>query len=314
MERERVTEAKIRGRWLEFLDLSGSKKRLQLPFGHGLRLNEHVIYLERIGGRHNTLLAVQKRHHLTPTCLSPTFSRSNVISHPLTGAKVRMQFRLALSDLERSQALQVIEREHYLIAPVRGMQLICSFTDKKDEKTIRKWGFDRLRKASREIDPAVEYKKPGQVVGVAVLDTLYHGNPKDGRSEFANNVLRTTKWREWPRNKIVQKLRLSWGSRFAIDAPFQGLGIGTLLAKQLKTVARHYRMPAADFLEVITTEPKDRGARDHNFLLQAGYHLSSKPMKSGRLRQLNFKTGDYDEISAVKRYYFVDLRHEKSGI
>ena len=86
------------------------------------------------------------------------------------------------------------------------------------------------------------------------------------------------------RDEILEKMRIAWASRFAVDLPYQGLGLGTVLATHLKKVARYYHAPSADFLEVITTTVKESPlpvAKD--FLIRADYRKLEAPMRSGSL-------------------------------
>lgn len=310
MEKRRLTDVRIYDRWLQFSDAGQNKRKIRLPFGHGVRVGDYSFFSAKYRNIER-IVAAPRGSRVTPTQLSPSFERTSVIAHPVTGSKVQLKFRVAVADLERFRARQVIEREHYLVATGRGMLLVCSFVDEEDHKSIRRWGIENLRKAHISVDPAVAHSQLRGIVGVAVLDALYHGNPKDGRAEFANAALGTSRWRDtWTRAEIVQKLRLAWASRFAVEAPYQGLGLGTLLARYLKIVARHYRAPAANFIEVITTEEKDAAFGSNNFLISAGYQQAPEPLKSGPLRVLNFESGDYENVRAVKKYYFADLRDD----
>jgi hypothetical protein len=137
---------------------------------------------------------------------------------------------------ERSQALQVIERCHYLEPPLRGMIVACKFVDQNTQREIRK-----KARATDFIDPWSEawHDKPGGIVGCAVLDTLYHGNPLGRREipEISKTDLRSLLrsagadeliWSQISRVKLLERFRISWASRFAVDAPYRGLGLSTL--------------------------------------------------------------------------------------
>jgi len=207
----------------------------------------------------------------------------------LKGKSVKVRIWVVLSDLDRLRARQLIEREHYLMPTSRGLFLVCGIEN------------DEARLGPK-------------IIGVAVLDALMHGNPKLGHSQFATDTLGTDAWLNWPRNKIVEKLKLAWASRFAVHSDYQGCGIGTRLASHLKAVAREFRMPPANFIEVITTERKltgkkgEEAASQGNFLVQAGYVRMDTPLKSTPLRLLNLKTGYMDPVSARKYYYYADIR------
>jgi GNAT superfamily N-acetyltransferase len=68
---------------------------------------------------------------------------------------------------------------------------------------------------------------------------MFHGNPK-GRIKIAEQVgatelLRGT-WHKKDRRKVIEKLGVAWASRFAVDAPYRGQGVGQLLAKKVAEV------------------------------------------------------------------------------
>jgi GNAT superfamily N-acetyltransferase len=104
---------------------------------------------------------------------------------------------------------------------------------------------------------------PERMVGCAVLDTLWHGNP-DGRLKLLRDLeekedstakFLLERWKHLDRRTIVHSLQLAWASRFAVDAPYHKLGLARLLAHHLVEVARTQRVPRPNFVEVITTQP-----------------------------------------------------------
>jgi GNAT superfamily N-acetyltransferase len=131
-------------------------------------------------------------------------------------------------------------------------------------------------------------------------------------NDHVNQILIEHAWLKWPRDRIVNQLRLAWASRFAVHSSYHGCGVGTRLAFHLKTVARRFRAPSANFLEVITTVPKSSKDEDEkgDFLVRAGYLRMKEPLKSAPLRRLNHETGYMDSVSARKYYYYVDLRQD----
>src|ERR1035437_7549781 len=112
------------------------------------------------------------------------------------------------------------------------------------------------------------------------------------------------------RDEILKKMRIAWASRFAVDLPYQGLGLGTVLATHLKKVARFYHAPSADFLEAITTTIKETPLPVvKDFLIRAGYRKLETTMKSGSLMVMD-ESGYRVPKSAIKNYYYADLRYE----
>jgi GNAT superfamily N-acetyltransferase len=259
----------------------GRDLKVVLPFGSGL--SAKTCAFELIGsGKALRVMAVPNGKSSSPIQVSPNYcERSDIRLR--NGAKCEAKFWVVQTDLDRLRARQLIEREHYLMPTARGLFLACGIESKSASLRI---------------------------IGVAVLDTLYHGNPKDGRSLFATDTLNSQQWMNWSRDKIVDKLRLAWASRFAVSSDYQGCGIGTRLAKHLKTVARRFRWPAANFIEVITTEAKN-SQYSGNFLVSAGYIRAERPMRSSPLRLMNRKTGYLEPVAANKYYYYADVRDEK---
>ncbi len=262
--------------------------RVVLPFGVGVT-GENSSFELRKSNAGYTVFARRKGDTSVATQIFPIYSAVNRIRVVKAEKPVRIRFWIAQSDLDRFRARQVIEREHYLMPTARGLFLVCA-----------------LEEDARQQKP--------KIIGVGVLDALYHGNPKQGHALFATEALGSQRWLSWPRDKIVNRLRIAWASRFAVDSKYHGCGIGTRLAVHLKVVARRFRSPAADFIEVITTEPRHSKAEQTkqrgNFLQRAGYTSLEEPMKSSPLRELNLNTGYLDAIPAIKRYYYADLRNE----
>ncbi|MGA8142570.1 MAG: hypothetical protein WB987_01640 [Candidatus Acidiferrales bacterium] len=275
--------AKSKGRSLLFPDIN---YQIVLPFGVGVTTENSSFELRKTK-MGMTVIARRKNDLVHATQISPTYSTIDRIRVADGKRPVPMRFWVAQSDLDRLRARQLIEREHYLMPNSRGLFLVCGFED-----------------GARDSKP--------KIIGVAVLDALFHGNPKQGRALFATEALGSQNWLNWPRNKIVNRLRIAWASRFAVESRYHNCGIGTRLALHLKVVARRFRSPGADFIEVITTEPQPTKRailkQVGNFLLRAGYTRLEQPMKSSPLRRLNLKTGYLDGVPARKYYYYADLR------
>lgn len=262
--------------------------KIMVPFGVGVSADECSFRVK--GGGRSRIVVAQSRHNSTRAIrIHPTYSAIERMT--LNKKSVKVEFWVVVSDVDRLRARQLIEREHYLMPTARGLFLVC--------------GIKRDRERHRP-----------KIIGVSVLDTLLHGNPKVGRSQFAARVFGSSEWLNWPRNKIVSRLRVAWASRFAVHSSYHGSGIGTRLASHLRTVARQFRLPSADFIEVITTEPRppkiggDQPTRKRNFLVRAGYTRMAQPLRSAPLRVLNLETGYMDSVSARKYYYYADIRDE----
>jgi GNAT superfamily N-acetyltransferase len=232
------------------------------------------------------------------------------------------------SDLDRARAMQIILRSHYLIPPTRGLILGCRFIDAANQERVRQAALD-----SNHHDrwSAAWQEEPGEMIACAVLDTMYHGNPK-GRLEIAQGLLRELPrqsarygrveelldgdWQEKDRSEVLKTLRVAYASRFAVDAPYRGMGIGTLLAQCLLDVGALYRSPQAEFVEVITTLPSQtadallsQGDGEHDFLRRAGYKLVEESRPSRPLLQPEPSSGDkIIPVTARKLYYYGKTR------
>lgn len=251
-----------------------------LPFGAGVLAEKCSFRMEGIGPS-RTFYAASKENPKIETQIYPSYGATEKMT--LGKRRVTLRFWAVVSDLDRLRARQLIEREHYLMPAARGFFLAC--------------GIEERDQAQRP-----------KIIGVAVLDALLHGNPRTGRAQFAQRVLGNARWSDWPRNKIVNRLGVAWASRFAVHSAYHGCGIGTRLAVHLKAVARRFRFPAANFIEVITTEPRSV-TREGGFLVKAGYTRMTEPLKSSPLKVLNLKTGYMESVSARKYYYYADVRN-----
>jgi hypothetical protein len=278
---QKVTIPKQNGRILTFLP---DDFEVVLPFGVGVK-KDNCSFHVRGTNSDRTVFARHKPEPQVEIQIYPPYSAVEYIT--LNRKSVRIKFWVVVSDLDRLRARQLIEREHYLMPTARGLFLVCG------------------------LEQGAQEKRP-KIIGVAVLDAMLHGNPKLGRSQFATKELKSEAWLKWPRDRIVNELRLAWASRFAVHSSYHGCGIGTRLAFHLKSVARRFRVPSANFIEVITTVPKSSqgGSDKRDFLIRAGYARMEAPLKSAPLRLLNHDTGYMDSVSAKKYYYYVNLRSD----
>ena len=222
-----------------------------------------------------------------------------------------MNVWLVTSDLDRLKAQQVISRSHYLVAPQRGYILACGFSNVGVQNRIR---AAARRQHRRSPDPwsSAWTEDAGGIVACATLDTLTHGNPCL-RAAFAVGEI-GPRWRTLHRGTLVERLRLAWASRFAVDAPYRGIGLGTLLAEQLKVIAARYRELPARYVEVITTHRQEAAdalladqAGKHDFLVNAGYVRVGALRRSAKLGVLNSCTGIRELRPARKLYYYAKL-------
>ncbi len=304
-------------RWLHVgidEDLNSRGNYFPLPFGHGLSLSRHSVFLEK----KDEHVSIQAGEQSPAVQLYPPFSTTDCIDHPKLG-EIPLNFWVVNRDMVRQQALSVVGRTHYLTPPQYGLILGCRFVEEEHEEKLRDLAQKRERRPdSPELESPVWTNPAGRLIGCAVLAELLFGIPR-GRDHFADEELGRN-WRsdlreaeeqrneenrepepgELTRRRVVRKLRLTWASRFAVEKPFTGYGeagtgIGTLLARILKQVAIDYQLPRAKRIEVIRTVGSSKAediieGKREDFLTKAGYD----PLKKTYSRpqwEPNFRTG-----------------------
>jgi GNAT superfamily N-acetyltransferase len=216
--------------------------------------------------------------------------------------KLRLRIFEVVRDLDRYEALSVVSRSHYLQVPARGVVVACMLLDPRQQ--------ERIRSKSRRTDswsPAWQ-EEPGRVIGCAVIDYLYHGSPK-GRSAIIATVKQPHRnFNSMNRSEFVRALGLAWISRFAVDAPYRSIGIGTLLATHTRKVAGEKMYPRPRYLEVITTLPAKTASsllqsHDQDFLTRAGFERNPSLRPSSRLT-VRDDDGDGIKLVAAKKLYY----------
>ncbi|WP_414643460.1 GNAT family N-acetyltransferase [Candidatus Binatus sp.] len=231
---------------------------LALHFGSGINRREFRFVAQSSGGQIREIVAVPRSRRLgnIETRIFPAYRRMAQLSLP-GATRTNLELWLVNCDEDREAAHDLIARVHYLKPPRGGLILCCG--------TRRKGSLSTGKNQDRS---------SVKLIGCAVLETLWHGNPK-GRQIAAERILGRKVPRTWSRRNIVDKLRIGWISRIAVEEGFQGLGVGTALTTELCRIAPAFRFPAPRVLEVMTRAPQfehiryNRGQRD--FLCAAGF-------------------------------------------
>lgn len=303
-----LQDVRIRSRELSFKSPNApDRERVRLPFGIGIERGG--FRFERIGTAGTPEIRAQIRsddiaEHFT--IVSPGYLARDHVNDPESGRRIELTLWTVYSDRDRLASRQIVQRVHYLADNGRGMLLACAIANPDEQALIRK----RNRKKHRDSQDVSWFVPCGGIVACGVVGRLLHGNPLAGRRLIADKLGLKNHWESMRRDEILKKMRIAWASRFAVDLPYQSLGLGAVLAVHLKQVARYYHAPSADFLEVITTTLKKAPiplAKD--FLVRAGYRKLETPMRSGGLMVMN-ETGYRVPQPAVKNYYYADLRNE----
>lgn len=301
-----IKNPRLIGRLLFFDPIKGcsAASPLPLPFGSITRLGGHRLTLDVADGRTRLVVVPERRGLPTTDILPPLRWREKLVVAGI--GRIEFEGWQLTSDIDRMHAMTIILRSHYLKAPSRGLILGCRFVKPSDQERIRKL-FKRDDR--QDAWSAAWSEKAGGMVACAVLGSLYHGKP-GGRKELARREgfdRLVAHWEETSRGDIVDTLRIAWASRFAIDAPYRRIGLGTLLARNLLQVARFNRLPSADFLEVITTHAVGASAHqdpEHDFLIKAGYLRLPQEWPSRPQLVIDKSTGKRRDLVRAKKFYY----------
>lgn len=96
---------------------------------------------------------------------------------------------------------------------------------------------------------ALEVDSARNLVGVAQIGEYYHARPC-GRDAFSRRMHGPC-FRQLRQGEEIKAIPIASAKRFAISEHRQGEGLGRILGRQAKKVARNYRWPSASVLEVL---------------------------------------------------------------
>ncbi|GMV04421.1 MAG: hypothetical protein AMXMBFR53_07010 [Gemmatimonadota bacterium] len=282
----------------------GVVRPLLLPFGSIPRSLDGVR-VKVADGPDGVSVSFRESHRSAGIQVLPTYRKTRAAL--AADRKVEMEFWVLREDRERARAYQVILRSHYLNVPQRGFFLGCRLVHAKDEQYIREKAGD----ARPDPWSPAWHEPTGRMIGVAVADWLYHGVPT-GRRHLAERFGEKAvldHWDDMSRSELVRDLRVTWGARFAVEAPYRSIGIGTLLAEELATAVAHHRLPQARYIEVITTLPSERAEHlvttgSGDFLTRAGYFRVEDSRPSARQLRMNPTTGDRETLVTARKLYY----------
>jgi GNAT superfamily N-acetyltransferase len=299
------------GRFLEFdSENLPIKSPLILPFGSIYKDDEHELFYQNQGSSSRLLAKALSHGENTAQILLPTYSTTVQINHERLEKELKLDFWVIERDVERIEAQGIILRSHYLDIPKHGLYLGCRFTDPDEQEDVLNMEICKEERPDKW--SAAWTEKPGRIIGCAVLSTLLHGKPK-GRREVAERLQQADVIHNWDtltRSEIIDKLRIAWISRIAIDAPYRGFGLGTHLVKQLSHIAINYRVPKASAIEVMRTVPSKEAELLMNgqsdFLTRGGYTLFHKKSSSQPLLTTDKENGNRikPSVNAKKLYYY----------
>ena len=255
---------------------------IKLPtgiIGDGVNFNNYKFVFDNSTGV-PTLSAISK-DTLQETVLLPVFSKD--ISFTYGQMKINLRIRTAKSFEDLQICNSVIECSHYLKPPHRGLTILMELTNYVDKNEILK----HVSKASAFESALTNYSN---IVGCAIIDDMKYANPK-GRINIAREAKceklleSDTAWHLMNRAEVVSLLHVAWISRFAILKSYQKIGLGTILAENVLPIAKSYRLPSADYVEVFSTHSKKDAesilsGNSNYFLCKAGYSVYEELLKS----------------------------------
>lgn len=242
---------------------------------------------------------VEKIKTAKDTIIYPPFSKVDHLFAKVGRKTYKMKCKvwLVTRRSEFQAARDLIDSCHYLQAPNRGTVLACKVLSNNLPVLNKKY--------NSEVNPNIGY-----LSGCVFIDRLLFGNPTGRRSIF-NAQKESEYYLDKSRAEIVNQLGIAWISRVAIVPELRRLGLATLLCKYALLVARKFREPPANWIEVIRTVDTRHIRRiigpDGDFLTRAGFKIHDHK----RLRYLN----KYDKVQQtygeyIKLYYYARSKHK----
>ena len=225
----------------------------------------------------------------------------------LEGKKIDIIIRELIEHTDYCVVNSIIESTHYLKPPYKGLTIVAEFKNKNDKELI-------LTKSISSQNEYSDFEKIiagfSNIAGCAIIDQMTYANPK-GRKKIAEELNCNTllsngsKWKDNHRDEVLKLLKVAWISRFAISKLYQGLGIGTILAKHAAVVAGIKIIPQVNFVEVFTTHPKQRAQEilesdKKGFLKKAGYKIFNELLYS----KPKYNSEDNNFSVNKKLYYY----------
>lgn len=298
---------------------------IPIPYGVGIRPSDvnrrnpedrrYNFFIEARDGSYDRVIATRQGTDDSGALqLFPPAGWTAELQQPNEGIQIR--FFILNSYVEWIAARQVILRSHYVSSPAHGMFLACAFVNGYDQERIR---VER-RNSEHHTDPwsAAWHEPAGGIIGCAVLSKMYHGMPS-GRLTLGQRlghdpeVLRTK-----GRDAVVKELGLACATRFAVDAPYRRLGIGSLLAHGLKHVAQPFFDPTTRVIEVMRTLPAEEAERlaagipagtADDFLSRAGYTVVPHTTPSIPIIDRDAATAAPIQVLSARKLYYYHVLH-----
>jgi GNAT superfamily N-acetyltransferase len=269
MEIVQADQYRVRDNWLYFPKLNLDPIRIPFGLGLGTRRRPPVNTANptraraprprlrlQAEGRLITVLDVETRRSWRPVL--PPFSRI------VRGTRSRgptFIIQTAMADAERSTALEIVKRAHYLNARPGGVILLAHIADPRIAHKVRAQWWSRLPREVKARYGTLKQATVGltDVVGALHLERLMHGHPLGRTAIYQREGKRPPDRRAMKRPgfrwRVVSELGLYWISRIAVEVPFQGLGIGSALCDAAREVAATRTLEPGRYVELIRRLP-----------------------------------------------------------
>jgi hypothetical protein len=195
----------------------------------------------------------------------------------------------------------IIESNHYLKAPNKGMMIIAEIESDEDHKYL----LEELKLPDQASTFEKVLSQSCKIIGCAIIDQLTYASPK-GRVQIAKELCveellqsgRDLNGKELRRDTVIDLLKISWASRFAVLKMYQGMGVGTILAEHAGIVSNTKMIPSSNYIEVFTTHTKSVAqeiltSKNKSFLNKAGYTVYNSLLNSSPFfskKEANFVT------------------------
>jgi hypothetical protein len=240
-----------RENWLYFPGLPLDP--IQIPFGVAVDATSRPRLKLRSQGRQVTSLYLQTTDSWRQVL--PAFSRRIAAA----AAGLSFNVEVAIEDWQRSAARGLVARSHYLSPRATGLILVARVEDATVAKGLRlQWWRKLPPETQARLGGSLQLATGGlsNVVGALNLERLMHGLPRGRDAIYAREgrtppKLPAKSQLEGFRQRVVDDLGVYWISRVAVDAPFQRLGVGSVLCDAAREVAALWMPRPGRYVELI---------------------------------------------------------------
>jgi hypothetical protein len=253
----------VRNNWLHFPGLG--LEPVQIPFGLSLqRVPVTKVRGDsgksrrprlRLRARRARIHAIEAQVGRTWRKLLPVFS-CTVRTPGTQGPVIRVE--AAVTEEERAAAKIIAARGHYLSVSHRGLILIARIDNTNYvHRTRAAWWRGLSPQARKQLGGAMRRLSDGvgNIVGALHIDRLLHGDPagrndvrkRQGKRPNSPAARRSLGYR----SRTVRQLGLYWVSRVTVDAPFQRIGIGSILCDAAREVVFQRTLESGRYIELI---------------------------------------------------------------